>query len=120
MTTQTQLPMPLPCAVRAERLRLYAAKNQYDGRRRDDSILARMLSWDSWAAHEFPRVAIADAADVALSHPELSDRVWHHTAGATILAGYCCGTPAGHRDALIALAYELTGEDVPERFRRVA
>lgn len=105
-------PLPEACQRRADTLRQYAEAKGYQGRQRDDSVLARMLAYDCWAAHEFPAVVIADAADVALSRPDLADRVWHHTAGAAILATPICECPhpAYHRDQLIAIAHELNGD----------
>ena len=69
------------------------------------SIVAYRLAWDAPAAGEFIRPMLADGADAAVLWPPLAETIWHHIAGATILHGGChCLTPAGHRDALIALA----------------
>lgn len=105
-------PLPEACQRRADVLRDHARARGFEGRRRADTMLARVLAYDVWAFAEFPNVALADATDIALAHPELADYVWHHTAGAAILATPICECPhpAYHRDRLIDLAHHLNGD----------
>ena len=104
------VPLPAACSARADRLRDHAAANGMHGDPgRDLTVLAYRLGWDAHAAGEYPRPCLEDAADTAAVLPYLGQTVWHHTAGATILAGQCCGTPASHRDALVELGKLLRG-----------
>jgi hypothetical protein len=67
--------------------------------------IAQRMTWDAYAAAEYPRPILADAMDAAALRPELADEIWHQTAGATILFSGCdCASPAVHRDNLTLLA----------------
>jgi hypothetical protein len=119
MTTTDTTTMPAACHTRADTIRGWFADRcgtdalALTTRDGDLSVLAYRIGWDAPAAGEYPRPMLADAYALAAVRPDLSDRVWHHVAGATILGGYCCGTPASHRDALVALARELRTEPAP-------
>jgi hypothetical protein len=100
--------LPDACLARAKRVRgdWHDHHDEQTVTTRPDAIVYR-LGWDAHAAGEYPRPVLEDAASVARWQNQLSDTVWHHAAGATILGGYCCGTPASHRDALVNLARVL-------------
>lgn len=101
--------LPPRCAERAETVRVYARDTARGQGTRDLGTLTLRILWDAPAASEYPRPALSDAADLAAVRPDLAGTGWHHTAGATILGPGCdCNTPAGHRDALQALARTLT------------
>jgi hypothetical protein len=101
------------CARRAEIVRAYAVALGESpaglrlGGAVDRSALAWRLGWDAHAAGEIPRPALADGLGVEELAPELAERAWHAIAGATILGGYCCGTPASHRDDMAELGREI-------------
>lgn len=97
--------MPPACVARGDYARSLAARH---GINADPvpvaSRVAFRLRWDAPAASEYAKPVLADAADVTRLRPDLAAEVWHHAAGAIIVGTYCCGTPAAHRDALVALA----------------
>ena len=99
--------LPDVCKDRADYVRTFAEQRGLTGEFRTFEALAYRLAWDAPAASEFIRPVLADAADVEHARPDLADAVWHHAAGATILGTSCCGTPADHRDALVAMAATL-------------
>lgn len=108
--------MNATCLARSQQVRHYAARQGIGGQspypasyteQEVRESIARRLAWDSFAAGEYARPVLSDATDVAAICPDLTDEVWHHAAGAVIAGGYCCGTPASHRDALVSIAAEL-------------
>lgn len=74
--------------------------------------VAQRIAWDVPAAGEFPRPLLADVLDLVELAPAWAAHVWHHAAGVLIVGrSDCCpGTPAGHGDALTALARMLADQ----------
>lgn len=108
---------PAACVARADLVRTRWESSAPDHQRAYSTMqqsiewLADRLGWNAPAAGEYPGPTLTDAATLANLRPAYADQVWHHAAGATILGGYCCGTPADHRDALIQIARELRAEE---------
>lgn len=99
--------LPDACAHRGDVVRDYAERAGITVHTSDIGVIAWRLAWDAPAAGEYPRPMLQDAADLAELRPDLAADVWHHVAGATILGPLCCHHPAGHRDALTAIAREI-------------
>lgn len=113
--------MSTDCQARAQRVQKLAADKSIAGQlpypmgythRETVRSIAQRLAWDAHAASEYLRPILSDATDVAAVRPDLAHDVWHHAAGAAIVGGYCCGTPAAHRDALVALAERMVSDNV--------